>query len=52
MDDWISTVYGMDNTKRLSRVLVVHHLESTSDGEVLVCFRVCLRQSFSRCMCL
>ena len=34
MDDWISATYGSANTRRLARVLVVHHLESTSDGEV------------------
>ena len=36
MDDWISTVYSKDRTRRMSTVLVVHHLESTSDGEVCV----------------
>jgi len=40
MDDWISTVYSSENTRRLSRVLVVHHLESTSDGEVPVRYSV------------
>ena len=36
MDDWISTVYNSDRTTRIKNVLVVHHLESTSDGEVRV----------------
>jgi hypothetical protein len=36
MDDWISTVYNSDRTARIKNVLVVHHLESTSDGEVRV----------------
>ena len=34
MDDWISQVYSRDNTRRLSKVLVVHHTDSTSNGEM------------------
>ena len=31
MDDWISTVYGPDRTKRIHNVLVRHHIAETQN---------------------
>ena len=45
MDDWISTLYNKDSTSRMENVLVVHHIDSTSEGAVRVRLRGASRLS-------